>query len=123
DTAWKVGTFHSPPPPEQSVDPGDFLICRGNGNIRLVGRGQFPTRPMPEVTFPDTMIAARVSEQLVQPSFLQFVWNSSAVREQVESLARTTNGTFKVNQTMLEDITFMCPPLTLQRRFSDQVRA
>ncbi|MGQ0712817.1 MAG: restriction endonuclease subunit S [Gemmatimonadaceae bacterium] len=123
DAACKMSTFHSPPPSDQSVNGSDFLICRGNGNIRLVGRGQFPNRTMPDVTFPDTMIAARVSDQLVQPSFLQLVWNSNAVRQQIESLARTTNGTFKVNQTMLEGVTFMCPPLSLQREFSKKASA
>lgn len=96
----------------------DFLICRGNGNIKLVGRGQFPTCSMPKVTFPDTMIAARVSDQLIEPSFLQHVWNSIGVRQQIESLARTTNGTFKVNQTMLEWIMFISPPMPLQRQFT-----
>lgn len=118
DAAWKVSTFLSSPPADQSVASQDFLICRGNGNIQLVGRGQFPTRSMPEVTFPDTMIAARVSDQLIEPAFLQHVWNSRAVRQQIESLARTTNGTFKVNQTMLEGITFISPPVPLQRQFS-----
>ncbi|MBX3330246.1 MAG: hypothetical protein KF722_07585, partial [Nitrospira sp.] len=34
---------------------------------------------------------------------------------------RTTNGTFKVNQTMLEGITFICPPVPLQRQFTYRV--
>jgi type I restriction enzyme S subunit len=46
DSAWKMSTFRSPPPPDQSVDENDFLICRGNGNVRLVGKGYFPTRRM-----------------------------------------------------------------------------
>ena len=118
DAARKVSTFLSSPPADQSVASKDFLICRGNGNIQLVGRGQFPIRSMPEVTFPDTMIAARVSAQLIEPSFLQHVWNSIAVRQQIESLARTTNGTFKVNQTMLEGITFISPPVPFQCQFT-----
>ena len=45
------------------------------------------------------------------------------MRKQVESLARTTNGTFKVNQTMLEGIAFVAPPLPLQREFARRVSA
>jgi type I restriction enzyme S subunit len=116
--AWKTSTFASLPPPDQSVDQNDFLICRGNGNLNLVGKGYFPTIGMPNVTFPDTMIAARVKPDLIERAFLQHVWNSSAVRQQVESLARTTNGTYKVNQTMLERIAFIAPPLKLQRDFA-----
>jgi type I restriction enzyme S subunit len=123
DSAWKVSTFRSPPPLDQSVDENDFLICRGNGNVRLVGKGYFPTHRMPDVTFPDTMIAARVRADRLERVFLQHIWGWNAVRRQVESLARTTNGTFKVNQTMLEGITFIGPPLELQREFARRVGA
>jgi type I restriction enzyme, S subunit len=78
---------------------------------------------MSDVTFPDTMIAARVSPERIERAFLQHVWNSNAVRRQVESLARTTTGTFKVNQTMLEGISFVAPPLNLQRDFARHVTA
>ncbi len=123
DRAWKVSTFRSPPPSDQSVDENDFLICRGNGNVRLVGKGYFPTRRMPDVTFPDTMIAARIRADRLERLFLQHIWGRNAVRRQLESLARTTNGTFKVNQTMLEGITFIGPPIQLQREFVCRVGA
>jgi type I restriction enzyme, S subunit len=99
--ARKSSTFESRPGPDQSVRDEDFLICRGNGNLHLVGKGDFPSRRMPDVTFPDTMIAARPSRERIEPLFLEHLWNSTAVRSQIESLARTTNGTFKVNQTMV----------------------
>lgn len=121
DSAWKVSTFRSTPPSDQSVDENDFLICRGNGNVRLVGKGYFPPRRMPDITFPDTMIAARVKTDRLERVFLQHIWGRNAVRRQIESLARTTNGTFKVNQTMLEGITFIGPPLQLQREFARRV--
>jgi type I restriction enzyme S subunit len=121
ERAWKTSTFQSSPPTEQAVDERDFLICRGNGNIRLVGKGYFPTARMSDVTFPDTMIAARVNEDRIDRAFLQYIWNSNAIRRQIESLARTTNGTYKVNQTMLEEIVFVCPPLALQREFGLRV--
>jgi type I restriction enzyme S subunit len=78
---------------------------------------------MPDVTFPDTMIAARVAPAAIDRAFLQHVWNSNAVRRQVEALARTTNGTFKVNQTMLAGILFPSPPMILQRTFAHRVAA
>jgi type I restriction enzyme, S subunit len=123
DSAWKVSTFRSTPPHDQSVDESDFLICRGNGNVRLVGKGYFPTRRMRDVTFPDTMIAARVKTERLDRAFLQHIWGGNAVRRQIESLARTTNGTFKVNQTMLEGVAFIGPPLKLQRGFACRIAA
>ncbi len=121
--ASKVSVFQVPPPPHQAVCRDDFLICRGNGNVSLVGRGRFPSRSMPDVTFPDTMIAARTLVGVIDRNFLEHVWNSSAVRRQLESLARTTNGTYKVNQTILEGITIIVPPLPLQHDFSRCVAA
>jgi type I restriction enzyme, S subunit len=121
--AWKESTFHAPPPPGQSVHEDDFLVCRGNGNIQLVGKGYFPAQRMSDVTFPDTIIAARVAGDRVDKAFLQYVWNSRPVRKQIESLARTTNGTFKVNQTVLEGIKLIAPPLPLQREFARRVEA
>ena len=123
ENAWKTSTFQSVPPINQRVDQSDFLICRGNGNIQLVGKGYFPTQQMPEVTFPDTMIAARILPEVIERQFLQHIWNSSAVRRQLETLARTTNGTFKVNQTMLEGVLFVVPPLSLQSEFAHRVEA
>lgn len=122
-SAWKISTFQSPPPSDQSVDERDFLICRGNGNIRLVGKGYFPSHRMADVTFPDTVIAARISPTQIERDFLQHVWNSTAVRRQIQSAARTTNGTFKVNQTILERISFVLPPGPLQRNFASRVVA
>jgi type I restriction enzyme S subunit len=122
-SAVKEATFHTKPPEDQTVDERDLLICRGNGNLNLVGKGYFPLSTMPSVLFPDTMIAARVSPCVMKKEFLAFVWNSYAVRSQVETLARTTNGTLKVNQTMLEGIELMYPPLAMQEEFSLRVRS
>lgn len=122
-SAWKTSTFGSSPPADQSVDEADFLICRGNGNVALVGKGRFPRLRMPDVTFPDTMIAARVAPERMEGQYLEHVWNSRAVRRQVEAAARTTNGTFKVNQTMLENMRFIDPPLALQHEFARRAAA
>lgn len=121
-TAVKEGTFISTPPISQSVNVSDFLICRGNGNLDLVGRGFFPRSSMPDTTFPDTMIAARIESGIKRP-FLELVWNSRAVRTQIEASARTTNGTYKVNQTMLEAVAFFCPPIDSQRLFANRTTA
>ena len=68
------------------------------------------------------MIAARIDNQVARP-FLELVWNSRAVRTQIEASARTTNGTYKVNQTMLEAVSFICPPIELQHQFTNRTIA
>lgn len=68
------------------------------------------------------MIAARIESGIKRP-FLELVWNSRAVRTQIEASARTTNGTYKVNQTMLEAVAFICPPIDLQSNLANRIAA
>lgn len=123
ESAVKTSTFNVAPPRKQSVNKLDFLVCRGNGNRKLVGTGFFPSKDMADVTFPDTMIAARVDPRRVTPEFLESVWRMASVRRQIEKAARTTNGTFKINQKALEGIVLAVPPIADQQHFASVVRA
>lgn len=117
ESAVKYGAFALEPWDDVRLDERDFLICRGNGNLAMVGTGAFPTSSDATVVFPDTMIAARVDETRVSRAFLNTVWKSQLVRRQVEAGARTTNGTFKVNQTLVESVSIPVPALRQQRAF------
>ena len=115
-SAHKLGRFRNSPPSHYRVNSSDLLICRGNGNRTLVGRGFFPGESRVDLVFPDTIIAARISQTRVDPSYVQYLWNSSLVRAQIEPRARTTNGTFKINQEILHEIVMPLPPIADQRR-------
>ena len=108
-------------PPNKLVQEKDFLICRGNGNINLVGQGVFPTTSFNDVMFPDTMIAFEIDRYKVEPSYLDIIWKSTIVRNQIKQGARTTNGTYKVNQQVLKNITFPLPPIDEQREFTSLI--
>jgi type I restriction enzyme S subunit len=114
----KVGRFVDAIAKKDQVSGMDFYICRGNGSPDLVGRGFFASTDMPGVAFPDTMIAARPNTDELEREFLQIVWNSSHVRSQIVNAARTTNGTYKINQTATENIEFPLPPASMQKEFS-----
>lgn len=115
--------FDRIPQINQLVTEDTFLICRGNGNKKMVGIGAFPRNCRGRVVFPDTIIASTPDLSRIECAYLQFVWASRKVREQIESGARTTNGTYKINQAMLNSVTFPLPPLSLQRRFASIVEA
>lgn len=119
----KEGTFVAPHARDKTVDKRDFLICRGNGNLSLVARAAFPDENLPGVAFPDTIIAARPDPELVGRAYLAHIWTLDVVRRQVEALARTTNGTHKINQGAVASIEIPTPPLTEQGRFADAVEA
>jgi type I restriction enzyme S subunit len=115
--AWKDGVFAVEPWDDVRVDQRDFLICRGNGNKEFVGRGAFPTSSDASLVFPDTMIAARTDDRQVAAAYIASIWNSPSVRVQLEASARTTNGTFKVNQGAVEAVQIMTPPREKQEAF------
>ncbi len=116
--AKKTARFNRQPSPAQKLNTDTFLICRGNGNMKLVGTGAYPDRSSSLVCFPDTMIGVAVSPNIMAPAYLQNVWRTRRVRRQIERGARTTNGTHKVNQRVLSSIVFPVPPLGPQLQFA-----
>jgi type I restriction enzyme S subunit len=113
----KEGKFAQGISEKDEVSTEDFYICRGSGTPDLVGRGAFATETMPGVVFPDTMIAARPKKDQITRGFLETIWASKFVRRQIINHARTTNGTYKINQTATESIVFPVPPIEHQHLF------
>lgn len=109
--------FDSDLPDSKVVSGADLLICRGNGNLSLVGCGRFPDRDRPGLLFPDTMIGVPVDLSRVTKAYIEFAWNAAGVRRQLEKKARTTNGTHKVNQAVLRSIEIQLPPFNVQQQF------
>lgn len=120
-TAWKGANFARLPDASCQATESLFLICRGNGNRALVGEGKFPIELEAPMVFPDTMIAAVPRPDIILPIYLEAVWHLPAIRSQIQSGARTTNGTFKINQTIVEEIRIPVPPLPLQNEFAEKV--
>ena len=118
-SAWKDGFFTEEPPADKRVSNEDFYVCRGNGNKHLVGTGEYSNVPMKDMVFPDTMIAARIKQEQIILPYLRCAWNQPSTRKQIEASAKTTNGTFKINQTALGNIKLLVPPLELQQEFAD----
>ena len=118
ETAWKDGLFDECPPADKRISKSDFYMCRGNGNKKLVGTGVYSPSDMPSLVFPDTIIAASVDEDRICLPFLHHEWKQPSVRRQIEAGARTTNGTYKVNQKVLSGIEIILPPLDEQRQFT-----
>lgn len=119
--AVKAGVFAIEPPADKRITDGDFLMCRGNGNKALVGVGTYSRQNRPDLVFPDTVIAGTVDTNLVTLPFLEAAWKRPDVRVQIDAVARTTNGTYKVNQQTLSGIMVPVPPLDLQKAFAAKV--
>lgn len=98
------------------VSPGDLLVSRGNGSRPLVGRGGLVVDSEPAVAYPDTLIRIRVRPDRMQPEFLALIWNSPSVRAQIEPMAKTTAGIYKINQRDLCKVRLPVPSLAEQAR-------
>ncbi len=118
ESAQKEARFDKAPAEHQRALPGKFLVCRGNGNIDLVGRGVVVGPDASGLVFPDTVIGTQLDTTTADARFVAAVWNSPAVRRQIEAAARTTNGTHKINQKSLAKVEIPLPPLPEQRRIA-----
>ena len=115
----KEGAWDAAEAEKYVVNEGDFLVARGNGSIDLVGRGALVTALADPVAYPDTMIRIRPDPDRIDPRFLALAWNAPRTRTQIEDMARTTAGIYKVNQTHLGSVELPVPPLDEQRRLVD----
>lgn len=96
------------------VQRDDFLVARGSGSLRLVGRGGLVTIEPDQVAYPDTAIRVRPRKDVVDPRFLALAWDSREIRKQIEQVARTTAGIFKINQADMRSILVPRPALDSQ---------
>jgi type I restriction enzyme S subunit len=113
-SARKVGAWTARAAAPYLVAEGDFFVARGSGSIRLVGRGGLLESVVAPVAYPDTLIRIRLHEQAVSPRYFALVWDSSAVRSQIERKAKTTAGIYKINQPDIESCQLLLPPLQEQ---------
>lgn len=120
-TASKEGDWSAADAERFLVEEGDFLVARGNGSLALVGRGGLVGRVENPVAFPDTLIRVRVQADRISPEYLAAVWNSPGVRRQLEAVARTTAGIFKVNQGHLREVLLPVPDISDQPRLVEEL--
>ncbi|WP_127125605.1 restriction endonuclease subunit S [Georgenia sp. SYP-B2076] len=104
------------------LEPGDVLIVRGNGNISLVGRAglvgdEFGQQ---EYIYPDLLIRIRTTPDML-PEFFVAAFDAPASRAQIELLARTTVGTFKVSAADVKSIVLPRPPIDEQHAIVEHI--
>ena len=117
---FKVGAWTEYEAEPFFIREGDFFVSRGNGSIKLVGLGGIVGPVHEPVAYPDTLIRFRLHPE-VSLSYFAHVWNSATVRQQLETVARTTAGIHKVNQQDLSICKIPLPPLAEQRRIVAEV--
>lgn len=102
-----------------SLRSGDVFLVRGNGTKRLVGRAAISDSDYPGVIFNDLLIRLRFRDRIL-PEFATIMGHTPYVRYQIEDLAKTAAGIWKINQRMVRKLRFPCPPLTEQEKAIQQ---
>ncbi|MCX5115139.1 hypothetical protein OOK13_43210 [Streptomyces sp. NBC_00378] len=97
------------------VRAGDFLVCRNAGTLDRLGRGVLIEKGTPLLNFSSGMARVRVRPTLLYPAYLEQLWQSSPVREQIEAAARSGR-MYSLTIKALLNIRFSLPPLALQER-------
>lgn len=93
------------------VKKGDFLLSRGNGSIKLVGKGAL-VNSNKKVAYPDTIVKLALSQTGLVAELFSYFWNSAVFRQQIQSSARTTAGIYKINQAVISEYSY---PLISQK--------
>ncbi len=94
------------------IQCGDVLIVRGNANPELVGKAGIVSRFPGGCIYPD--IAKRVvfrteGKPRISPEFAVLAWNHAVVHNQVLRLAKTSNGTLKINSRDVKQVVMPVP--------------
>lgn len=98
--------------------PGDFLISRSN-TLDKVGRSALYRGGIDNCSYPDLMMRFRVGSSRVDLDYLDAYLRSERVLKYIQRSATGTSGSMKkINQTTVEEIPVVLPPLTEQRQIA-----
>ena len=104
------------------VHKGDILLVRGNGNAALVGKCGLVDACPENCVYPDILMKLRPNEKM-NAEFMVLAINSSYVTNQVSTLAKTSNGAFKVSGATVRSISMVVPPYAEQIRLIGEIGA
>lgn len=100
---------------------GDILFNRTNSK-ELVGKCAV-FHSAGDFVFASYLIRVRADPSKAEPDFLAYAINSRIGRQQIDAVSRQIIGQANVNSTELREFQIPLPPLLLQRRIMDRVRA
>lgn len=111
------------PPLEHFVRSGDLLFSRAN-TTDLVGAVAYVEETPSNLVLPDKLWRFVFHEPLsVDPLFIWALFQTPAVRDEIERRATGTSGSMKnISQGKLLSLPTIVPPLTKQQEFSQRIR-
>ncbi len=101
---------------------GDVLVVEGHGNADEVGRAAVWDRPG-LMLHQNHLIRVRARDGKLAPRYLSAFLNSPGGRRQMLRAGKTTSGLNTISTGNVKSTQILVPPLDLQRRWSNLVRA
>jgi type I restriction enzyme S subunit len=116
-TAMKFATQPSELATRRPLRPGDFLVVRTNGSRNLIGRGAvIRSELVPAHYHASYLIRFRLRGDDVTWRWIGLMWDSPAIRRDVQRLAATTAGQYNVSARRLSEVGVPVPDGDLEAR-------
>lgn len=108
---------------ETSIQRGDILFVRSNGNRDLIGRSLLVSRePARLTTYSGFAIRVRFRDERADPRFFAYLFRGPIIRRTLSSQGGGTNIS-NLNQGILANLKVPLPPLLMQRRIASMLGA
>lgn len=91
-----------------SLQKDDILIIRSNGSVNLVGRSAIVRKRHLGYSYAGYLIRLRCNENLL-PSYLNYLFQSTKLREQIVDTSRSTSGVNNINSTEVKRLLIYLP--------------
>jgi type I restriction enzyme S subunit len=105
-----------------SLELGDLLAVRFNGNKEFVGRvAAYLCDTTQQIVYPDKLIRMRFLNQFSNSLLLRYFINSQMIRDIVERYCSTTVGNWGISAKNLKTVPIPLPPLAEQHRIVAKV--
>ncbi|MBN1759917.1 MAG: restriction endonuclease subunit S [Chitinispirillaceae bacterium] len=104
-----------------SLVVNDLLIIRSNGSVSLLGKATLIGKEAVGFAYAGYLIRIRVKNGVIEPHFLNLIFKTHTIREQIEISARSTTGVHNINSEEIKELRFPLPPLSEQKEIVRRV--
>ena len=110
----KYGDLNKAERDSLALKAGDILLIRSNGSVKLVGRTALVTSEHEGLAYAGYLIRLRPKLEMISPEYLNLLFTSTEIRDQIEIPARSTSGVNNINSEEVRALTLPLPPLDEQ---------
>ena len=105
------------------VHENEVFVVRGNGSKDFVGRAAIVRNLVDGIVFPDLLIRIPLDTKKVLADYFLIAWNSPSMRTEIERVARTTSGIWKINQGHIAGMVLPIPSISTQKAIVSRVNS